>query len=126
MKVWISDRQSEVVTCLALEQSQDGNARLVCLEGELPAGLAPQDLDKLGMVVYEPDGRGRPVPRVCHITPSENLEYLRALIEAMPPGYFVSRVESDKIDQLREEKVERFQLELERDDSSETRRPSEP
>lgn len=116
MKVWISDKQSEVVTCLALEESDDGS-HLVCVEGTLPDGLTPQDLDDLGIVTYEPDGRGRPIPKICHIEPSENLDYLRALIEAMPPGFFVSKVESDKIDQMREEKVERFTLELERDDT---------
>lgn len=113
MKVWISDKESEVVTCLRLEQGDEGGARLVCVEGELPEGLTPQDLNGLGIVVYEPDGRGRPIPKVCHIEPSENLDYLRALIEAMPPGYFVSKVESDKIDRLRKEKVDRFTSELE-------------
>lgn len=116
MKVWISDKKSEVVTCLCLEEADDGCSHLVCVEGALPDGLTPQDLDDLGIVVYEPDGRGRPIPKVCHIEPSEGLDYLRALIEAMPPGYFVSKVESEKIDKLREAKVERFTLELERED----------
>lgn len=114
MKVWISDAQSSIVTCLALEEKEQGDCEIVCLEGEMPAGLTIADLMGLGIVRYEPDTRGRPIPKVCPITPSENLEYLRALIEAMPPGFFVSRVESEKIDQLREEKVERFQQELER------------
>ncbi len=116
MKVWISDAQSSVVTCLALEELSQGNCEIVCLEGEMPAGLTIADLMGLGIVKYEPDTRGRPIPKVCPITPSENLDYLRALIEAMPPGFFVSRVESEKIDQLREEKVERFHQELERID----------
>lgn len=114
MKVWISDRSSEVVTCLALQQTDAEQCEIVCVEGELPDGLTVADLMGLGIVVYEPDTRGRPIPKVFPISPSENLDYLRALIEAMPPGFFVSRVESDKIDQLREEKVERFQRELER------------
>jgi hypothetical protein len=115
MKVWISDSQSSVVTCLALEE-REGDCEIVCLEGEMPAGLTIADLMGLGIVTYVPDTRGRPIPKVCPITPSENLDYLRALIEAMPPGFFVSKVESEKIDQLREEKVERFHQELERID----------
>lgn len=114
MKVWISDAQSTVVACLALVDSDSGGNEVVCLEGELPAGLTLADLMGLGIVTYEPGTRGRPIPKVCPITPSENLDYLRALIEAMPPGYFVSKVESEKIDQLREQKAQRFQEELER------------
>lgn len=116
MKVWISDAESTVVTCLALTDDGTGTCEVVCLEGEMPAGLTIQDLTGLGIVVYEPDTRGRPIPKVCPITPSENLDYLRALIEAMPPGFFVSKVESEKIDQLREQKVQRFERELERID----------
>lgn len=114
MKVWISDAQSSIVTCLALEEREAGDCEIICLEGEMPAGLTIADLMGLGIVKYEPDTRGRPIPKVCPITPSENLEYLRALIEAMPPGFFVSKVESEKIDQMRAEKVERFEQELER------------
>lgn len=114
MKVWISDSDSTVVTCLALEERGVGDCEILCLEGEMPDGLTIADLQGLGIVRYEPDQRGRPIPKVCPITPSENLDYLRALIEAMPPGFFVSKVESEKIDQLREAKVERFQQELER------------
>ena len=114
MKVWISDAQSEVVTCLALQETESGQSEVICLEGAMPAGLTLADLTGLGIVIYEPDTRGRPIPKVCPITPSENLDYLRALIEAMPPGYFVSKVESEVIDQLREQKILRFQEELER------------
>ena len=114
MKVWISDKASEVVTCLELEKHDSGNHTvMVCLEGELPDGLTLQDLNQLGIVTYEPDSRGRPVPKVSPIEPSENLEYLRALIEAMPPGYFVSKVESPIIDRLRKQKAEKFQKEIE-------------
>ena len=114
MKVWISDSESAVVTCLKLE-SEEGSQQfeVTCLEGELPTGLTLQDLSCLGIVTYEPDNRGRPIPKVCPIEPSENLDYLRALIEAMPPGYFVSKVESKKIDALRQEKAERFHREIE-------------
>ena len=113
MKVWISDSES-VVVCLALNETSLGDCEIECLEGEMPGGLTLADLMALGIVLYEPDTRGRPIPKVCPISPSENLDYLRALIEAMPPGFFVSKVESEKIDQLREEKVERFHQELER------------
>lgn len=114
MKVWISDSESVVVTCLLVSnQQEEGSVEITCLEGELPCGLTVQDLGKLGIVTYEPDSRGRPIPKVCPIEPSENLDYLRALIEAMPPGYFVSKVESAKIDELRREKAERFEKELE-------------
>lgn len=119
MKVWISDADSTVITCLALQERKPGECEIVCLEGEMPTGLTVADLMGLGIVTYESDTRGRPIPKVCPITPSENLEYLRALIEAMPPGFFVSKVESQKIDQLREEKVERFHQELERIDGEE-------
>ncbi|MCA9776338.1 MAG: hypothetical protein KC800_06465 [Candidatus Eremiobacteraeota bacterium] len=121
MKVWISDSSSEVVTCLSLNCCDDGEMEIVCLEGELPDGLTVQDLTSLGIVTYETGLRGRPVPKVCPIEPSENLEYVRALIEAMPPGYFISKVESAKIDELRKEKAEKFQAELEKlqtDDTS--------
>lgn len=122
MKVWISDSASEVVTCLQLA-SKAGEVEIVCLEGELPAGLTVQDLGSLGIVTYQPGSRGRPIPKVCPIEPSENLEYVRALIEAMPPGYFVSKVESDKIDQLRREKAEKFQLELEEIEKEDSESP---
>ena len=115
MKVWISDSASEVVTCLKLETANgEGHPEIVCLEGELPSGLTVQDLSQLGIVTYEPDSRGRPIPRVCPVEPCENLEYLRALIEAMPPGYFISKVESETIDELRLEKAEKFRRELEK------------
>ncbi len=114
MKVWISDAKSTVVTCLALQENESGENEVICLDGEMPAGLTLADLMGLGIVIYEPDTRGRPIPRVCPITPSENLDYLRALIEAMPPGFFISKVESEKIDELREQKMLRFQEELER------------
>lgn len=114
MKVWISDSDSEVVTCLQLSTpGEAGDMEIVCLEGELPSGLTVQDLSRLGIVTYEPDSRGRPIPKVSPIEPSENLDYVRALIEAMPPGYFVSKVESEKIDELRREKAERFHREIE-------------
>jgi hypothetical protein len=119
MKVWISDSESVVVTCLKLEPCSEGNLDIVCLEGDLPSGLTVQDLGQLGIVTYEPDNRGRPIPKVWPIEPSENLDYLRALIEAMPPGYFVSKVESEKIDQLRQEKADKFQRELEKIEAEE-------
>ena len=120
MKIWISDSSSAVVTCLQLESRVEGEAvEFVCLEGDLPSGLTMQDLAHLGIVTYEPDNRGRPIPKVSPIDPCENLEYLRALIEAMPPGYFVSRVESKKIDELRREKADKFHRELELLDSDE-------
>lgn len=114
MKVWISDNKSVVVTCLELDSGNDGQVEIVCLEGELPDGLTVQDLTQLGIVTYETGHRGRPIPKVCPIEPSEDLEYVRALIEAMPPGFFVSRVESDKIDEQRAEKAELFQREIEK------------
>lgn len=120
MKVWISDSESSVVTCLKLEAHGDSDQMLVtCLEGELPKGLTLQDLNCLGIVTYEPDNRGRPIPKVSPIEPSENLDYLRALIEAMPPGFFVSKVESEKIDALRQEKADKFHREMELIESEE-------
>jgi hypothetical protein len=114
LKVWISDSTSEIVTCLGLHSAESGQMEIVCWEGGLPDGLTVQDLTSLGIVTYETGNRGRPIPKVCPIEPSENLEYVRALIEAMPPGYFVSKVESAKIDELRKEKAEKFQAEIEK------------
>ncbi len=118
MKIWISDRDSQTVACLKLAglESDSTGVTVECLEGELPDGLTLSDLERLAIVTYEPDSRGRPVPKITAIEPSENLEYLRALIEAMPPGYFVSKVDSPTIDRLREEKIVRFQKVIESED----------
>ena len=112
MKIWISGRNDETIACLSLEKDEKECLSIHCLEGELPKGLTVQDLSYLGIVTYEPDSRGRPVPKICPIEPSENLDYLRALIEAMPPGYFISKVESAKIDELRREKADKFEAEI--------------
>lgn len=113
MKVWISDDKDNEIACLQLEQSSCGGYQVKCVEGELPQGLTTADLLELGIVKYESGAKGRPIPKVCPITPSEGLDYLRALIEAMPPGFFVSKVESKKIDLLREAKIKRFHQEFE-------------
>jgi hypothetical protein len=114
MKVWISDSLNRTTTVLKIESCNDlPNSKFVCLEGELPEGIALQDLSGLGTVSYTAGNRGRPIPKICRVEPSENLDYVQALIEAMPPGYYVSRVESDKIDQLREEKARLFFQEIE-------------
>jgi hypothetical protein len=119
VKVWISDKESTVVACLKLDPTREGQVEIVCLEGELPEGLTVQDLTQLGIVTYETGNRGRPIPKVCPIEPSEDLEYVRALIEAMPPGFFVSRVESEKIEEQRKEKAELFQREIEKIEADE-------
>lgn len=113
MKIWIADNSSKIVVCLQYNRKTCGETEIVCLEGELPEGLIVQDLTQLGIVVYEPGARGRPVPRVCPIEPSEDLEYVRALNEAMPPGFYVARVESEKIEQQQKEKAKKFEQELE-------------
>lgn len=114
MKVWISDNSNKIKAVLELEPGCDQCPKLVCLEGDLPDGLVLQDLTRLGTVSYVVGARGRPVPRICRVEPSENLEYVRALVEAMPPGYYVSKVESEKIEELRQEKALLFFEEFER------------
>lgn len=100
------------MACLNLRKLEHGGYDISCLEGELPSGLTLADLSSLGIVRYEPGVRGRPIPKVIPIRPSEDLDYLQALIDAMPPGYFISKVESQKIDALREARVVRFEEEL--------------
>ncbi len=113
MKVWISDNDSNEVVCLNVDITADHKIDVQCLEGDLPDGLVLSDLGNLAIVTYESGARGRPIPKIKAIEPCENLEYLRALIEAMPPGFYVSRVESEAIDRLREQKIEKFEQELE-------------
>lgn len=113
MRVWISDSVNEITTVLDIE-SDVPEPKIVRVSGDLPDGLALCDLSRLGIVTYEVGSRGRPVPRVQVVEPAENLDYVRALVEAMPPGYHVCRVESEKLDELRAEQESRFRAEMER------------
>lgn len=113
MKVWISDADNKTVTKLEFSSEQEGDSAIACLEGELPEGLSLQDLSTLGIVNYKSGNRGKPIPEICPVEPSENLDYIRALTEALPPGYHVSKVESPVIDELREQKALLFFQEIE-------------
>lgn len=113
MRVWISDTENELVTILELIPGPQEEPEIFYVEGELPDGLTLQDLFALGVVDYRSGKRGKPVPTISTVEPSENLEFIRALTEALPPGYHVSKVESEVIDKLREEKAEKFFEEIE-------------
>lgn len=106
MVVSICDRRGE---CVAELRIADG---AVQLRGELPGGLAPEDLERLGFVYYETNERGKFVPRVQEVEAGETLDYLRALIDSLPPGYHLAQVQSEKIEHERRLRRARFEAEL--------------
>ena len=108
MKVWISDNANQISTVLEITEEP----QVLCLEGQLPEGLALQDFLRLALVNYESGVRGRPIPRLCRVSAEESLDYVRALQHAMPPGYHVCKVESEEIERQREEKAALFEEEL--------------
>ena len=108
MKVWISDNDNQIYTVLEITEEP----QVLCLEGQLPEGLALQDFLKLALVNYEAGARGRPVPRLCQVSAEESLDYVRALQHAMPPGYHVCKVESEEIERQRRERAALFEEEL--------------
>lgn len=106
MVVSISDSHSQEVAKVVVESGQ------VRVEGEFPGGLTQADLCALGFVHYETDERGELLTRVKEVPPGETLEYVRALFDALPPGYHISNVSSDKVKAERLAKRERFEAEL--------------
>lgn len=108
MLVSICDRHGTCVARLGI--SRDGRVQH---EGDLPAGLTPADLERLGFIYYETNEKGEFVARVQEVKPSESLDYLRALIDSLPPGYHLSQVQSEKIESERRQKRKRFEAELE-------------
>ncbi|GMU56046.1 MAG: hypothetical protein AMXMBFR33_51920 [Candidatus Xenobia bacterium] len=106
MVVSISDSNNQEVARVLVEGGQ------VRLEGEFPGGLTEADLRSLGFVHYETDGRGELLTRVKEVAPAESLEYVRALFDALPPGFHISHVESEHVQAERLAKRERFEAEL--------------
>lgn len=106
MVVCIADSQGTQVARLTLE-GQD-----LKVDGSLPGGLTEGDLACLGFVYYETDARGELVPRVREVPMSNSLDYLRALMDSLPPGYYLSQVDSESIEQQRQDKRLRFEQEL--------------
>ena len=105
-EVYIANSRGEVVVTLAF-----GDGQLRCT-GQLPGNLTVADLKKLGFVYYENDARGQSIARVKEVPLSEGLDYLRALNDALPPGYFLARVCSERIDAEQQLHREAFEREL--------------
>jgi hypothetical protein len=108
MRVFISDSANTRVAQVFVEGGQ------VHIQGSFPGDLTPEDLGRLGFVHYETDERGEIVTRVREVRPTESLDYVRALQDALPPGYHISQVESARIDEERRQKRRRFEEELAR------------
>lgn len=108
MRIILSDSRNTQVAVLTVKDGQ------VQVEGAFPGGLTPQDLGELGFVYYETDDRGDIVSRVREVPPSECLAYLRAVQDALPPGFHISHVESDVIEAERHQKRRRFEEEIAR------------
>lgn len=106
MVVCIADSQGTQVARLILE---GGDLKI---DGALPGGLTEGDLTSLGFVYYETDTRGELVPRVREVPMSNSLDYLRALMDSLPPGYYLSQVDSETIERQRQDKRLRFEQEL--------------
>ncbi len=106
MRVTISDTANTRVAVVSIQEGQ------VRIQGSFPGDLTPEDLAGLGFVHYETDERGEIVTRVREVPPAESLDYIRALQDALPPGYHISQVESARIDQERLERRRRFEEEL--------------
>lgn len=106
MVVSISDSRNQEVAKVVVESGQ------VRVEGEFPGGLTEADLRALGFVHYETDERGELLTRVKEVAPDESLEYVRALFDALPPGFHISNVSSEKVKAERLAKRERFEREI--------------
>lgn len=106
MTVCICDSEEHCVARLILRGQK------LVVEGEFPGGLTAEDLETLGFVYYETSQRGELVARVQEVPLSNSLDYLRALIDALPPGYHISQVDSDTIAAERQERRKRFEAEM--------------
>ena len=107
MVVSIADTQGHEVARLTLTEQE------IQVDGRLPGGLTEGDLRSLGFVYYETDARGELVPRVREVPMSNSLDYLRALMDSLPPGYHLAQVDSENIERQRLDKRLRFEQELE-------------
>lgn len=108
MRIIISDSRNVAVATLLVSSGD------VQVEGSFPGGLERQDLMGLGFVYYETDSRGDIASRVREVPPTESLAYVRAVQDALPPGFHVSHVESEQIEDERRQKRRRFEEELAR------------
>lgn len=106
MIIDIADTDDHVVVRLKVAEGK------VSLEGEFPGGLTESDLSQLGFIYYEMDPRGEMVARVQDVPVEHSLRYLRALLDALPPGYHIAQVQSENIRREREQKRARFEQEL--------------
>jgi hypothetical protein len=106
LEVRIAKSTGQIIAQISIDAGE-----LRC-EGVLPDNLRLDDLRKLGFVYYENDARGVPLARVKEVAPSDTVEYLRALNEALPPGYYLAWVKSERIDHEREQHREAFEREL--------------
>ena len=109
MRIVICDSENTQVALLVVSPSGE-----VQVDGAFPGGLTAEDLGHLGFVYYEMDERGEIVTRVRETPPADSLEYVRAVQDALPPGFHVSQVESGRIEAERREKRLRFEEELAR------------
>lgn len=108
MRIILCDSRNTEVAVVTV---RDGK---VSLDGVFPGGLTPEDLAELGFVYYETDERGDIVSRVREVPPSETLAYVRALQDALPPGFHISHVDSEVIEAERRQKRRRFEEEIAR------------
>jgi len=108
MRIVICDSGNTEVARLSVQ----GGA--VAVEGVFPGGLTCEDLARLGFVYYQTDERGDIVSRVREVRPDESLDYVRAVQDALPPGFHISRVVSARIEEERRRKRQRFEEELAR------------
>jgi len=106
MVVCIADSRGTQVARLTFDGGE------LKVDGALPGGLTEGDLTCLGFVYYETDARGELVPRVREVPMANSLDYLRALMDSLPPGYYLSQVDSETIEQQRHDKRLRFEAEL--------------
>jgi hypothetical protein len=105
-EVCIANVRGEIVAIIAFDGGQ-----LRC-EGKLPDNLTLDDLKKLGFIYYETDARGHSVSKVKEVAACDSMEYLRALTDALPPGYFLTKVSSPRIAEEQRIHREAFEREL--------------
>lgn len=108
MRIYICDSRNTEVAVLVVKDGE------VEVEGAFPGGLTATDLEELGFVYYETDDRGEIVTRVREVPPSECLAYVRAVLDALPPGFHIANVESEVIEAERHRKRKNFEEELQR------------
>lgn len=108
MRITLCDSRNTEVAVVTVRDGTIG------VEGAFPGGLTADDLSELGFVYYETDDRGDIVSRVREVPPSETLAYVRALQDALPPGFHISHVDSAVIEAERQQKRRRFEEEIAR------------